>query len=129
MVYDRTPLTLNNVLLAEDNNNSLHFPLVCITQGKTTKTKALLDCGASHTIISPKMVIKARMETKKLPQSRAIYNANKTNNSNGAVTHTTEIKFAMNGKIYTKKGYITNIGNEDLVLGLSWLQKHNPKIN
>lgn len=57
--------------------------------------------------------------TKELKKPRLIYNADKSKNLNGAVTHMTQFTFQMNKKKYTENAYVTNIGEEDLILSLS----------
>ena len=58
-----------------------------------------------------------------------VRNVDGTYNKNGAITERCLIPFRIKDKTMTKWFYITTIGDQDLILGLPWLEKHNPIIN
>ena len=58
-----------------------------------------------------------------------VRNVDGTYNENGAITERCLIPFRIKDKTMTEWFYITTIGDQDLILGLPWLEKHNPIIN
>jgi hypothetical protein len=40
-----------------------------------------------------------------------------------------DLDLHINGKKHTEQFLITELGNQKVILGLPWLQKHNPEIN
>ena len=58
-----------------------------------------------------------------------VRNVDGTYNENGAITERCLIPFRIKDKTMTEWFYVTMIGDQDLILGLPWLEKHNPIIN
>ena len=58
-----------------------------------------------------------------------VRNVDGTYNENGAITERCLIPFRIKDKTMTEWFYITMIGDQDLILGLPWLEKHNPIID
>ena len=65
----------------------------------------------------------------KLPQPIPVLNVDGTNNANGTITHYTWRSFTLGRKRLTARMLVTSLGKEDIILGLPWLQKHNPSID
>lgn len=96
---------------------------------KYVETKALLDCGASEVFIDKEFVRKRNIPTIKLKKPKNVYNADGSRNKEGKITHVvkTEIKIGENSQ--PEILWVTELGDEDFILGLTWLKRHNPKIN
>jgi hypothetical protein len=58
-----------------------------------------------------------------------VRNVDGTYNENGAITERCLIPFRINDRIMTKWFYVTALGDQNLILGLPWLEKHNPIID
>ena len=58
-----------------------------------------------------------------------VRNVDGTYNENGAIMERCLISFRIKDKTMTEWFYIMMIGDQDLILGLPWLEKHNPIIN
>ena len=58
-----------------------------------------------------------------------VRNVDGTYNKNGAITERCLIPFRIKDKTMTEWFYVTMIGDQDLILGLPWLEKHNPIID
>src|SRR5882757_1642509 len=70
--------------------------------------------------------------TGKIPGGHFHYNIDGSTNTAGKITHcaVTEIMIPDNrGHISTSTMVITDIDDQDLILGIDWLKKHNPHIN
>ena len=59
----------------------------------------------------------------------AVRNINGTNNSAGAITHQVEVNVYYKGHIERIRMDVCNLGKMDVILGMPWLQAHNPEIN
>ncbi|KAG9218573.1 hypothetical protein CCMSSC00406_0001313 [Pleurotus cornucopiae] len=89
----------------------------------------MLDCGASDSFIDQGFVKKNNIKTKKLANPAVIRNADGTSNNAGRVTEKVEIRMLFRGHLEVMVFYVTNLGNVDVILGLTWLKKHNPEID
>jgi hypothetical protein len=58
-----------------------------------------------------------------------VRNVDGTYNENGAITERCLIPFRINDRIMTEWFYVTALGDQNLILGLPWLEKHNPIID
>ncbi|ESK84320.1 reverse transcriptase-rnase h-integrase [Moniliophthora roreri MCA 2997] len=52
-----------------------------------------------------------------------------TPNKTTWISHVVEVKFQIQGKTFKENFLISEIGEEEMILGLPWLRLHNPKIN
>jgi hypothetical protein len=55
------------------------------------------------------------------------WNVDRTKNKQGTIWYYTDLQ--VNGKMNTEQFLITGLGNQKIILGLPWLQEHNPEIN
>jgi hypothetical protein len=65
----------------------------------------------------------------KLNKPRITRNADRTQNEQGVVTHKAIINLGVNRKEDLTTFFITGLGKDNVILGLTWLRKHNPIIN
>lgn len=89
----------------------------------------MLDCGASDSFVDQEFVKKNNIKTKKLTNPAVIRNTDGTANNAGRVTEKVEASMRYKGHIEVMTFYVTNLGNVDVILGLTWLKKHNPEID
>jgi len=59
----------------------------------------------------------------------AVRNVDRTNNSGGAITHQVEVNVYYKNHIERMRMDVCNLGKIDVILGMLWLQAHNPEIN
>jgi hypothetical protein len=52
-----------------------------------------------------------------------------TENKQGTIRYYMDLDLHVNGKTHMKQFLITGLRNQKVILGLPWLQKHNPEIN
>jgi len=64
-----------------------------------------------------------------LEKPRKIWNIDNTKNKDGSITHFVDLQVQTRGIHRTMRFLITNIGNEDIVLGYPWLVAYKPKFN
>ena len=59
----------------------------------------------------------------------AVRNVDGTNNSGGAITHQVECNVFYKGHVERMKMNVCDLGKTEVILGMPWLQAHNPEIN
>ena len=90
---------------------------------------ALLDSGATTTFISKRLTEKAELKTHRFPVPIPLLNIDGTSNNAGKVTHYTTLQLSI-GPHKTKTRFaITDIDDQDIIIGIDWLKQHNPHIN
>ena len=91
--------------------------------------KALLDSGATGMFIDKRTVAKHGSRLQKLERLIMVRNVNGTNNSAGAITHQVKANVYYKGHVERMRMDVCNLGKMDIILGMPWLQAHNPEIN
>ena len=91
--------------------------------------KALLDSGMTGMFIDKKMAVKHRFRLQKLERPVAVRNVNGTNNSGGAITYQVEVNMYCKSHVERIRMDVCDLGKTDVILGMLWLQAHNPEIN
>ena len=127
---DSTPtdsLNLSHVTVRSISNRQFSIPIKVETVENTEKITALVDCGAEGLFIDKSIAHKWRKSILKTPIK--VRNVDGTYNENGAITERCLIPFRIKDKTMTEWFYVTMIGDQDLILGLPWLEKHNPIID
>jgi len=91
--------------------------------------KALLDSGATGMFMDKKMAEKYRFRLQKLERPIAVRNVDGTDNSGGAITHQVEVNMYYKGYVERMRMDVCDLGKTDVILGMPWLQAHNPEID
>ncbi|ESK84043.1 reverse transcriptase-rnase h-integrase [Moniliophthora roreri MCA 2997] len=114
---------------AKMDRNSMHIPLQYKVGTKTIETKVLLDSGAGGRFISTKLAQTLGRKWIQLPEKIKVFNVDGMANKTAWITHVVELEFQIAGKEFRENFIISGIGDEEMILGLPWLQYHNPMIN
>ncbi len=91
--------------------------------------KGLVDSGATDCFMSPAMVRRMGLGKRPLDKPRKIWNIDNTENKDGLITHYVDLKVQTHGIHRDMRFLITNIGQEDVVMGYPWLAAYEPKFN
>ena len=91
--------------------------------------KALLDNGTTGIFIDKKMAAKHRFKLQKLDRPVMVRNVNGTNNSGEAITHQVEVNIYYKSHVKRMRMDIYDLRRINIILGMPWLQAHNPEIN
>ena len=75
------------------------------------------------------MAVKYGFRLQKLERPIAIRNVDGTNNSAGAITYKVEVNMYYKGHIERMRIDVCDLGKTNVILGMPWLQVHNPEIN
>jgi len=91
--------------------------------------KALLDSGVTGMFMDKKMAAKHGFRLQKLERPVVVRNVDGTNNSRRAITHQVEVNIYYKSHIERIRMDMYDLEKTDVILGMLWLQAHNPEIN
>jgi hypothetical protein len=91
--------------------------------------RALIDCGADSVFMNKTFAKKNRLTQIILEHSIKVCNVDGTPNIGGDITHMTKMEITIQGKKHMQHFLITNIAENDIILGITWLREQNPLIN
>ena len=89
--------------------------------------KALVDSGATDNFIHPAFAKRLGLAMTPLDKPKKIYNIDNTSNKSGSITHSLELKVTTKGTDKVMRFLVTDIGNEDILLGYPWLATFEPR--
>ena len=96
---------------------------------KDITVKALLDSSATEMFMDRKMAEKHGLRLQKLERPVTVRNVDGTNNSRGAITYQVEVNVYYKSHIERIRMDMCDLERTDIILGILWLQAHNPEIN
>lgn len=96
---------------------------------KQVAIDALLDSGAHVCFIDTEFVKGNFLKTKKLPRAIPVYNVDGTRNSGGSIEEELEMMLTIDGHKEKVVFEVCNLGGQNIILGHSWLVKHNPEVD
>jgi len=122
---------INYVILPETKQDPLHFHIsISLHRRKrSSKTSAMVDSGATAMFISNHFVAKNAMLCKLLERKIVLYNINGTQNKAGTISHKVVLYLKVGNQERKWDFLITDLGPEDVILGLPWLRHVNPHID
>jgi len=91
--------------------------------------KVLLDSRAIGVFMNRKMVAKHGFRLQKLERPLTVKNVNGTYNSRGAITYQVEVNVYYKNHMERMRMDVCDLEKTDIILGIPWLQVHNPEIN
>jgi len=96
---------------------------------KGMTVKVLLDSSTTEMFMDWKMAAKYGFRLQKLKRPIIVRNMDGTNNSVGAIIYQVKVNMYYKGHIERMRMDVYNLGKTDIILGMPWLQAHNPEIN
>jgi len=93
--------------------------------------KVLLDSGMMGMFMNKRTAAKHGFMLEKLKRPIMVRNVDGTNNSGGAITHQVEANVYHKGHVERMRMDVCDLdlGKTEVILGMLWLQAHNPEIN
>ena len=91
--------------------------------------KVLLDSGTTGIFIDREMAKRHGFKMTKLERPLKVKNVNRTENSRGNITHQVEVNVFYKNHVKRIRMDVCNLGKTEVILGMPWLQVHNPEIN
>ena len=92
-------------------------------------TEALLDSGANVIFIDKKWARDKNIPLTLLRNPIPVFNVDGTKNSAGNITHSADIIIDYQGHREKVTAEVMDLGKNQVILGYTWLKKHNPDIN
>lgn len=105
----------------------MHIP--ALAGEKDVEINMFVDSGAGGIFIHPRVVIRLRLEPKRLAKSIPVFNVDNTPNKSRKITHEVIVPVRMGTETRRIRAWVTDIGKEDFILGFPWLKQENPDID
>jgi len=124
-------LDISSVYTAKIVSNSMTIPIKI--SGKTEKenvdTPVLLDSGAGGKFIDQNYARKSGFKIQQLEQPLKAFNVDGMENKRGTIKSFVDLDLTIFGKRRNTRLFVTGLGKQKIILGFTWLNEHNPKIN
>ena len=91
--------------------------------------KALLDSGSTGLFMSKKCTERGGFKLIKLGKPIVVQNVDGIGNSGGSITHEVEVNLYFKEHMERVRMDVYNLGKTEVILGIPWLQVHNPEID
>ena len=120
---------LSHILVALPNEWTICLPIKLATGTQIIETTALIDCSATRNFIDISCLSKANFPLQWLPKPIQAYNVDGMANAKGTIgwkAHT-DILFSQSRE--TTNLMVLNLSRQQVILGMPWLCKWNPKID
>ena len=91
--------------------------------------EALLDCGATRSLIDRDFVRSKGMNTRTLSHNIPVFNVDSSPNEAGQISEVVDV--VLRYKTHSERMLlaVSGLGKQSLILGYDWLKDHNPKID
>jgi len=91
--------------------------------------EALLDCGATRSLINRDFVHAKGMNTRTLSHNIPVFNVDGSPNEVGQISEVVDV--VLRYKTHSERMLlaVSGLGKQNLILGYNWLKDHNPKID
>ena len=96
---------------------------------KKVQTEALVDLGATTNFVNRVFVKNNNLIKYKLANLYKVVNADGTPNKAGQITEYIQAYVEIRSHKTRQHLFITQLGNKEMMIGYSYLYKHNPTIN
>jgi hypothetical protein len=115
----------------EDKPSSLKLKVNIETTdtGEVKSLSSLVDSGATGNFIDWDYVRSNRLTTRRLSKPVPVYNVDGTPNEAGSITEVADLILRYKNHSERTLFAVTGLGKQNLLLGHTWLLKHNPEID
>ena len=116
---------------AEESPTSLNLKVEIETTdtGEVKAVHSLIDCGATGEFIDRDYVKANRLRTRLLSKPIPVFNIDGSPNEAGSISEVVDLVLRYKNHSERTLFAVTGLGKQSLILGHSWLQKHNPEID
>src|SRR6266702_1590565 len=108
---------------------SMHIPVSIRTNNAMANIKALVDSGATDCFMSENFIRRMKLGKRPLQRPHKIWNIDNTANRAGEITHYITLDIQTSGIQKQIQFLVTNIGNEDIILGYPWMAAFEPQFS
>jgi hypothetical protein len=89
----------------------------------------MIDSGAEGIFLNRKYVEKNRLECVRLQHPIPMFNIDGTLNKDRSIKVTVSVQVEESGHVENLQCFVTELGDDNMILGLLWLEKHNPDVD
>uniref|UniRef100_A0A0W0G8S4 Reverse transcriptase domain-containing protein n=1 Tax=Moniliophthora roreri TaxID=221103 RepID=A0A0W0G8S4_MONRR len=107
----------------------MQIPIQYNIRTEIVETRALIDSGADGRFICEEEAQKLKKPWTKLEKPIKVFNIDGTQNKISWITHSVTVDIAIGDRSMKETLLISGLGPEQIILGLPWLQDHNPDID
>ena len=90
---------------------------------------AMVDSGATGLFMDKRFADREGLRRLRLKKPLPVYNIDGTLNQSGSITEFVQIAITVDGHKHWADFLVTDLGQEDLILGLPWLRRTNPEVD
>ena len=98
-------------------------------QLRTMDTMELATTGATSDFIDQDFIDQSKLPIWKLSKPIPVYNVDSTPNEAGSIDKVVNVIMTYNGHSEHILLAVTRLGKQSMILGFTWLKKHNPEID
>ena len=122
---------VSSSVVPEIKPSDSHFKIQVLLEGRNRSAlvAAMVDCGATALFISERFVKQHKVRTRPLIRKVRLCNIDGSENRAGSISQTARLHLNVGGKRDWEEYLVTDLGPEDVVLGLPWLRRTNPEID
>jgi len=119
------------IVSAEDGSTSLKLKVELETTdtGEVKSVNSFMDSRATGEFINRHYAKSNQLHTWKLSKPIPVYNVDGTLNKAGSITEVVDLILRYWNHLEQTLFAVTGLGKQKLILGHSWLRKHNPEID
>ena len=88
-----------------------------------------MDSGTTGMFMDKEMAKRHGFKMTKLERPLKVKNMDGTENSEGNITHQVEVNVFYKNHVKRMRMDVCNLEKTEVILGIPWLQVHNPEIN
>jgi hypothetical protein len=107
----------------------MKMPVLLQCAHSKAKKQVVVDSGATSNFISSKLLRKMKIGKRNLPKPRTIWLMHGTRNEERHITHHVDLLVRCGDKSKELRFLVTDLGEEEIVLGYPWLKVFRPKID
>jgi hypothetical protein len=120
-------LGLNSVFACK--YKSLRIPTLLQSSHLKAKRQVLVDSGATNNFINPKLLRRMMIRQVPLQRMQTIWNINGMHNEAGSIMHYVDLQVRVRTKVQDMRFLVTDIGEDEIILGYPWLVAFQSIIN
>ena len=109
--------------------HSMKVPISFQTLHAMTNKNILVDSGATNNFIHPRLIKHLSLGTNQLKKPKKFWILDGTTNKGGELTHYVDLEVKTGDKEQNMCFLITDLGDDDLILGYPWLSTFKPKFS
>jgi len=123
--------SLSSCTIKNVTPNGHHFRVNVLLKGlhRSVRTPAMIDSGATGLFLNRKFVRRHGILLEPLKQPIRLTNIDGSLNVAGSITHYASLRLTVGDNVEKAEFLVTDLGPEDVILGLPWLQRTNPDID